>query len=415
MLGRAGALKGVRVLDISRVLAGPLVGQMLGDLGAEVIKIEHPATGDESRHYGPPFMGNQNDLTRRATAFFLSANRNKKSVAIDFATAEGRELVALLAQRADVVIENFRVGTLQKYGLDYETLSASNPGLVYCSITGYGQTGPYRNRPGYDAVFQAMGGLMSSIGYPDDHPAAGPLRSGVSITDVITGLYASVGVVAALHKRQDDGRGVHIDMSLMDSTVAAMSHYAVHYLVTGDVLPRRGNGGNGGVPSQAFRCSQGAIMLTAGNDGQFRRLCCALGIPELADDPRFANGSQRIENRAELIPKLEAVFLTKSQQYWLDKLTAAEIPSGSINDVADVFRDPQVRARSMAVPLRCGDLDFQVVGNPIAFMNAPTTPNLPAPTLGQHTDEVLINELDLSASRLAELRSAGAIRSCSAT
>jgi len=410
MLGRLDALKGVRVLDISRVLAGPLVGQMLGDLGAEVIKVEHPRTGDESRQYGPPFIGDAEDPASRATAFFLSANRNKKSVSIDFSTPEGQALVASLAQRADVLIENFRVDTLAKYGLDYETLSAINPGLVYCSITGYGQTGPYRKRPGYDAVFQAMGGLMSSIGYPDEHPAGGPLRSGVSITDVITGLYASIGVVAAIHKRQaDGGHGVHIDMSLMDSTVAAMSHYAVHYLVTGDVLPRRGNGGNGGVPSQAFQCADGAIMLTAGNDRQFQRLCGALGVPELAVDPRFAGGSSRIENRAVLMPMLEGIFLTRSQQHWIDVLIAAEIPSGPINDIADVFRDPQVLERAMTVPLRNGDTEVKVVGNPIAFMGVPTTPNLPAPTLGQHTDEVLNNLLCLGSDRIAELRCLGVI------
>ncbi len=410
MLGRLNALKGVRVLDISRVLAGPLVGQMLGDLGAEVIKVEHPRTGDESRQYGPPFVGDADDPASRATSFFLSANRNKKSVTIDFSTPQGQALVVELAKRADVLIENFRVDTLSKYGLDYASLSAENPGLVYCSITGYGQTGPYRKRPGYDAVFQAMGGLMSSIGYPDDHPAAGPLRSGVSITDVITGLYASIGVVAAIHGREANaGQGVHIDMSLMDSTVAAMSHYAVHYLMTGDVLPRRGNGGNGGVPSQAFQCADGAIMLTAGNDAQFKRLCEALGIPSLATDTRFASGPARIENRQALMPMLEQIFREKSRHHWLDALVAAEIPAGPINDLAGVFRDPQILARAMSVPLRSGESEVNVVGNPIAFIGAPTSPNLPAPTLGQHTEEVLIDVLGLSPDSIAEFRRSGVI------
>lgn len=407
---RLKALQGLRVLDLSRVLAGPMVGQMLGDLGAEVIKVERPGSGDESRQYGPPFVGDASDPATRATSFFLSANRNKQSITVDFTHPEGRALVAELAAQSDVLIENFRVGTLQKYGLDYASLSAAHPGLVYCSITGYGQTGPYHARPGYDAVFQAMGGLMSSIGYPDDHPAAGPLRTGVSITDVMAGLYATIGVTAALQQRHSNGgRGAHIDIGLLDAAVAAMSHYAVHYLAMGEQHPRRGNGGNGGVPSQAFECADGAIMLTAGNDGQFQRLCQALDLDWLASDARFATGPARIEHRSTLMPLLEAAFKTRPRAHWLQALVDADVPSGPINDMAQVFADPQVLHRGMKLALDAQGSRLHLVGNPIHVAGADAAPHLPPPTLGQHTEQVLSQVLGCSAERLAALRHSGAI------
>lgn len=408
--GVVNALSGVRVLDLSRVLAGPLVGQMLGDLGAEVIKLEQPVFGDESRQYGPPFAGDPGDPATRGSAFFLSANRNKKSVAIDFSKKEGRAVVMALAAQSDVFIENFRVGTLKKYQLDCESLRAANPGLVYCSITGYGQTGPYHARPGYDAVFQAMGGLMSSIGLPDDHAAGGPLRTGVSITDVITGQYAMTGITAALYRRQaNGGLGCHLDIALLDSAVAAMSHYAMHFLISGTVLPRRGNGGNGGVPSQGFECTDGMIMLTVGNDRQFHRFSAALGHPEWGIDERFATGPARIRNRDALMPMLEAIFRTQSKAHWLRLLVDAEIPSGPINDMAEVFADPQVLHRAMKVHVGPAEAGVDLIGNPIHFSGEATTPHAPPPTLGQHTDQVLGDLLGLGTEQLAALRAAGAI------
>ncbi len=389
-----GKLSGIRVIDLSRVLAGPLAGQMLADLGAEVIKVEQPGCGDESRRYGPPFHGEQ---SAGGSSFFLAANRNKQSVTIDFSTAEGRRLVTELVRDADVVIENFRVGTLARHGLDYDSLAALNPRLVYCSLTGFGQTGPYAMRPGYDAIFQSMGGLMSSIGYPDDHPAGGPMRTGLSITDVITSLYADIAIVSALHARHaNGGRGEHIDIALLDSTVAAMSHYAMFYLISGHVPPRRGNAGNGGVPSQVFVCRDGALMLTVGNDAQFVRFCAALGCADLA------TGVERIRHRETLLPMLEAMFATRATADCLQALERAEIPSGAINDMAQVFADPQVASRGLRQPGADGAPDL--VANPIRYRHDPIGHPAPPPALGADTDAVLARLLGLGPDEIARLR-----------
>ena len=401
-------LSGIRVIDMSRVLAGPLVGQMLADLGAEVIKVEHPKTGDEARQYGPPFRG---DDAEGETAFFLAANRNKRSIAIDFSTPTGSQIIRDLVQQSDVVIENFRVGTLQRYELDYPRLSANHLGLIYCSLTGFGQTGPYAERPGYDAIFQAMGGLMSSIGYPDEHPAGGPLRSGLSITDVITSLYANVAILAALQARHHNGgAGDYIDIALMDSTVATMSHYAMHYLISGQMLPRRGNSGNGGTPSQVFHCKDGAIMLTVGNDGQFKRFCQALGQPQWATDERFATSVARIRNRDTLVPILEAYFAGCVTKDCLQALIKADIPAGPINNIAQVFADPQVVSRDLhkSIPDRTGD-PMDMIANPIRYAREPISSYLPPPRLGEHTDEVLRERLSYSDAQLAQLHLAGVI------
>ncbi|MEO8281218.1 MAG: CaiB/BaiF CoA-transferase family protein [Ideonella sp.] len=401
----SGKLDGIRVIDMSRVLAGPLAGQMLADLGAEVIKIEQPGSGDEARRYGPPFHGDQG---AGETSFFLAANRNKLSVTIDFASLTGQRLLTDLVQGADVLIENFRVGTLARHGLDYETLCAINPGLVYCSLTGFGQTGPYAQRPGYDAIFQSMGGLMSSIGYPDDHPFGGPMRTGLSITDVITSLYADIAIVAALHGRAaNGGKGEHIDIALLDSTVAAMSHYAMYYLISGQVPPRRGNAGNGGVPSQLFRCLDGALVLTVGNDAQFARLCGVLGCADLATDTRFASGIERIRHRDTLLPMLESMFADRTVTHWLTALEKADIPSGAINDMAQVFADPQVAARGLRQTGTNGAPDS--VANPIRFRHQPVDRHEPAPALGAHTDEVLGRCLGLSRADLDSLRAQSVI------
>ena len=404
----SGKLDGIRVIDLTRVLAGPLTGQMLADLGAEVIKVEQPGRGDEARGYGPPFLG---DEAAGGTSFFLAANRNKKSVTIDFSQPAGRALVADLVRDADVVLENFRVGTLARHGLDYATLSVINPRLVYCSITGFGQTGPYRERPGYDAIFQSMGGLMSSIGRPDGEPGGGPMRTGLSITDVITSLYAGTAIVAALYRRDThDGQGEYIDVALLDSTVAAMSHYAMYYLISGTVPPRRGNAGNGGVPSQVFPCRDGAIMLTVGNDAQFSRFCRALEHPELLEDKRFATGVERIRHRDALIPILERIFLERDVAEWLHRLVELDIPAGPIHDMSQVFADPQAMERALRRPATgsaFGPLDL--VANPIRYAAEPVTSYRAPPRLGEHTDEVLSGLLGLGRAELEKLRDTAVI------
>jgi crotonobetainyl-CoA:carnitine CoA-transferase CaiB-like acyl-CoA transferase len=399
----SGKLEGIRVIDLTRVLAGPLTSQMLADLGAEVIKVEQPGTGDEARRYGPPFLGEE---AAGGSSFFLAANRNKKSVTIDFSQPEGRRLVVDLADSADVVLENFRVGTMARYGLDYSTLCASNPRLVYCSITGFGQTGPYRERPGYDAIFQSMGGLMSSIGHPDEAPGGGPMRTGLSITDVITSLYASTAVVAALYGRDArGGRGEYIDVALLDSTVAAMSHYAMYFLISGQAPPRRGNAGNGGVPSQVFRCRDGSIMLTVGNDAQFGRFCRAIAHPELIDDVRFATGVGRIRHRETLIPLLESIFAKNGVEHWLGRLIDCDIAAGPIHDMRQVFDDAQSKDRQLrraASGSTFGALDL--VANPIRYTAEPVTAYRSPPALGEHTEEVLRGVLGLDDAGIEGLR-----------
>lgn len=409
MAGIINALGGIRVLDMSRVLAGPLTGQILGDFGAEVIKIESPHGGDESRTYGPPFFGEQAGIEGGASSFFLGANRNKKSITIDFSKVQGQDLIHQLVVDADVVIENFRPTSLKKYRLDYETLSAINPGLIYCSVTGYGQTGPYSQRPGYDAIFQAMSGLMSSIGYPDEHPSRGPLRTGVSITDVMTALYGAVGISNALHMRTNNqGKGCHIDVSLLDSAIAAMSHYGVHYLMSGQVLPRRGNGGNGGVPSQVFDCVDGQIILTVGNDSQFSRFCNALGVPHLAEDPRFITGPDRIRHRDTLIPMLDNIFKQQEMAVCLALLNEADIPCGPINDMKAVFDDEHVQHRQIKLALG-QDSELALINNPIRFSTGQRQEHRRPPGLGEHTDETLKNILGLEQSAIDDLRKQGVL------
>jgi crotonobetainyl-CoA:carnitine CoA-transferase CaiB-like acyl-CoA transferase len=399
----ARPLAGIRVLDLSRVLAGPWAAQMLADLGAEVIKIERPGVGDDARTYGDPYLKDATGAATRDNAFFLSANRGKQSVEADLATPQGRDVVRALALRSDVLVENFRVGALAKFGLDYASLAPDCPRLIYCSVTGFGQTGPYRARPGYDAIFQGMGGLMSVTGPKDGEPGAGPVKVGPSIVDILCGLFASNAMLAALHERARSGRGQHVDVALLDSVVAAMSHYAQIYLVSGEVPPRRGTEGNGGFPSQMLPCADGNIMLTAGNDRQFALLCAALGLPELAEDSRFSTNNQRVLNRAKLTPLLEARFRTQGVAHWLAVLDAAGVPAGPINDLAQVFDNEQVRARGMAVQLEhpaAGHIS--VVGNPIRYSRTPLQGGLSAPPmLGQHTQSVLREVLGYDTARIA--------------
>lgn len=399
-------LSGVRVLDLTRVLAGPLAAQTLADLGADVTKVERPGTGDDARVFGEPYLRDAQGNRTRENAFYMSANRNKRSVAINIADPRGADLVRRLAAKADVVMENYKVGDLKRYGLDYESIKAINPKVIYCSVTGYGQTGPYAKKPGYDAVFQGQCGLMSVTGLPDDKPGGGPMKVGPSIIDVITGLNASNAILAALyHRDAHDGVGQFIDISLMDCGVAALSHYAQIYLTSGEVPIRRGTQGNGGMPSTLFPCSDGAIMLTAGNDVQYDRLCEAVGRPDLARHELFYTNVERVKNRDALTEVFDQIFRQDTVVSWLERLDAHGIPSGPINDIGQVFDDPQVRHRGMAVhtphPLAP---DLKVMRSPLNFSETPITDYTAPPLLGQHSDEVLSAELGLDAEDLAALR-----------
>ncbi len=401
-------LTGLRVLDMSRILAGPWTGQMLADLGAEVIKIERPGVGDEGRTFGPVFLKDRDGRDTRESCMYLSANRNKKSITVDLAKPEGQRVVRELAAQSDVVLENYRVGTLAKYGLDYASLSALNPKLVYCSITGFGQTGPYRDRPGYDAIFQAIGGLMSVTGEADDKPGGGPMKVGPSIIDVVTALFASVAVVSALYNRDaNGGRGQHIDMALLDSGIAVLTHAAMHYLVSGEAPRRRGTEGNGGMPTGMYRCADGQIMISVGNNEQFARLCAALHLPPLEQDPRFDSNAGRVANRFDLVAILEAAFAQWPIADIVAALDIAGVPAGPVNTLPQVFADPQVQARGMQIEVEhplSGLL--KLVANPIRFSETKLDTYVAPPLLGQHTEEVLAGLLGMSAADIGRLRDA---------
>jgi len=400
-------LSGIRVLDMSRVLAGPLAGQMLGDLGAEVIKVERPGVGDESRFYGPPFLDENAKRTNLESAIFLAANRNKKAIAVDFTREEGQQLLRQLVAESDIVIENYKVGTLKRYGLDYESLRDVNPAIIYCSVTGYGQTGPERERPGYDAIFQAEGGLMHSIGYPDGQPGGGPMRVGFSLVDVVTSLYADIAILAALYRRDaNGGSGEHIDLSLLESCVALTSHHATHYLMSGQLPVRRGNmAGGGGVPAGMYPCADGNIVITVGNDEQYRRFCNVIGRPDLAVDPRFAVNQARASNREAMGQVLAEVFSTATVKEWQARLAAGGIAVGQVNDLAAVFQHPQIRARGTEVSATNRDgRRVRMVANPIHFKNEPIDGYRVPPRYGEHTEEVLRRVLALDDRQIAALR-----------
>ncbi|MDZ7829816.1 MAG: CaiB/BaiF CoA-transferase family protein [Halofilum sp. (in: g-proteobacteria)] len=405
-----GALSHLRVLDLSRVLAGPTAGQILADLGAEVIKVERPGRGDDTRHWGPPWLNDEAGRATGESAYFLSANRGKKSVAIDIAQAEGQQLVRDLAARSDILLENFKVGGLARYGLDHESLAALNPRLIHCSITGFGETGPYADRPGYDFLIQGMGGLMSITGEPDDVEGGGPQKVGVALADVMSGLYAVIAVLAALAHRERSGAGQHIDLALLDVQVASLANQAMNYLVSGKAPERLGNAHPNIVPYQAFECADGHFILAVGNDDQFRRLCAFIDVPEIADDGRFRTNGARVEHRQELIPILQTVFAQKPRAHWLESLEAAGIPCGPINRIDEVFADPQVQARGMQVdaphPL-AGTVPL--VGSPLKMSATPTAEAVAPPTLGQHTAEVLAEVLDLDPEAIDRLHESGVI------
>ncbi|WP_458682535.1 CaiB/BaiF CoA transferase family protein [Prescottella equi] len=401
-----GPLQGIRILDLSRILAAPFASQLLGDLGADVIKVERPGVGDDARQYGPPFFGDPED---RASGFYLSTNRNKRSITVDHSKKEGAELIRDLAAKSDVLIENFRTGVLAKYGLDYESLREINPALIYCSVTGFGQDGPYAARPGYDGVFQAMCGMMSVSGIPDGEPGAGPMKVGVSMVDVITGLYTSSAILAALrHRDTSNGVGQFIDISLLDCGLASLSHYVQNYLVSGVPAPRRGNGGFGGIPSQAFECADGQdIFVVASTPGQFTALAHALGRDELVDDPRFATVSARIANRDVVLDELSSIFRQYPIDYWVKQLEAANVPCSPVNSVPEVFENPQIRHRGMKQRDNDGEIDL--LRNPIRLSETPISSYSRPPALGQHTEDVLAEVLGKDSEEIARLRSSGIV------
>ena len=383
-------LSGVRVLDLSRVLAGPWATQLLADLGAEVIKIERPGAGDDTRHWGPPFT-TRTDGAPGDAAYFLCANRGKQSVALDIASPEGADIIRRMAADTDVVVENFKTGGLKKYGLDHDSLKAVNPKLVYCSITGFGQTGPRAHQAGYDYMIQAMGGLMSITGQPDGAPGAEPMKVGVAVADLFTGLYASNAILAALHAARETGEGRHIDIALFDVQAAMLANQATNYFVSGVAPTRMGNAHPNLSPYQPFACSDGMVVIAVGNDGQFRSLCTALGEPDLGTDERFAANAGRVANRDQLGPILSALTGPLTMAALMKRLEDAGVPCGPVNTVDQVFAEPQAVARDLTVEQTRHDLNAPVrtVASPVRMNGAPAVADRPPPALGQHTEEVL--------------------------
>ena len=398
------ALEGIRVLDLTRVLAGPWCAQNLADLGAEVIKVERPGAGDDTRGWGPPFLKDRDGHDTPDAAYYLAANRGKKSITIDISSAAGQEAIRALAKISDVVLENYKVGQLKKYGLDYDSLRQVNPSLVYCSVTGFGQTGPWAHRPGYDFILQGMGGLMSITGEADDRPGGGPQKVGVAVVDLMTGMYSTQAVLAALFHRQRTGEGQYIDMALLDVQVAMLANMNTNYLVSGTPPRRWGNAHPNLVPYQTFKTADGWVIVAVGNDDQFRRYVESGGRPELATDPRFVRVQDRIRNRDALIPLLNDMMLTKPMTQWIDDLEAAGVPCGPINDIAQVFENPQVKARGLRVDIEREDAGpVKLVGSPMRFSETPVQYTLPPPRLGEHTTEVLRTLLGYSDAQIAAL------------
>jgi crotonobetainyl-CoA:carnitine CoA-transferase CaiB-like acyl-CoA transferase len=400
-----GSLHGIRILDLTRVLAGPMATQTLADLGAEVIKIERPRTGDDTRGWGPPFIKDKQGEDTSDSTYFACCNRGKKSVTLDISTPQGQELVRRLACDSDVLTENYKTGDLARYGLDYPTLRKANPRLVYCSITGYGQTGPYSARAGYDPIAQAMGGLMSVTGERDGEPGGGPQRVGVAVTDLLTGMYAVSGILAALLDRHRTGQGQYLDLALLDVQVASMINIAQAYLSGGVIARRNGNVHPSVVPSQSFDCADGRLMLAAGNDGQFRKLCETMGKPEIAVDARFSSNDARVRNREALIEILQAAFKLQPVAFWSQRLARAGVPCGPINDIAAVFEDPQVQHRALRIEVEhplAGPLPL--IASPLRLSDTPVQYGIAPPLLGQHTEEVLRELLGLSAQEIDSLR-----------
>ena len=402
-------LNGIRVLDMSRILAGPWAGQCLADLGAEVIKIERPGSGDDTRHWGPPYLKNQDGDDTQDAAYYMAANRGKRSLTVDITQPEGQQIIRQLAGQCDVLLENYKVGGLNKYGLDYDSLKAANPRLVYCSITGFGQTGPYAHRAGYDFMIQGMGGLMSITGEPDEQPGGGPVKVGVAVTDLFTGLYATIAIQGALLERQQSGQGQHIDLALFDVQAAVLANQATNYLVGGKVPERLGNAHPNIVPYQAFATRDGHIILAVGNDGQFRAFCELAGQPGWADDPRYATNRARVENRDSLCAAVAELIAQQTSQYWLEELELRSVPCGPINRIDQLFDDPQLLSRGMKQTLSHPDNEaLQLVNSPIRYSRTPVSTDKAPPRLGEDSDS-LLEQLGYNETARAQLKQQGVV------
>ena len=402
-----GPLKGLRVFDLTRVLAGPTCTQMLGDLGAEVIKIEHPSRGDDTRGFAPPFLPRQDGTPTKESAYFAGVNRNKFSVTLDIASPEGQEIARRLIAQCDILVENFKPGGLAKYGLDYASLKQAFPGLIYCSITGFGQTGPYAPRPGYDSLIQAMGGVMSLTGEPDGLPQ----KVGIPVADLFAGLYGTIGILAALRHKEATGQGQHIDIGMLDTHVAWLANQGMNYLATGENPPRLGNQHPNIVPYQVFATADGAIVLSVGNDATFERFCKAFGLEHLLADERFATNAKRVENRALVTDTLTPVMKSRTTSAWIAELEALKIGCGPINKLSDVFADPHVQARGMVIEMHheAAGGPVKLIANPVKLSATPPDYRIAPPVLGAHTDEVLARALGLDAAAIAALRDKGVV------
>ena len=405
-------LDGIKVLDLSRVLAGPWCAQMLGDLGADVIKVERPVAGDDTRHWGPPYLHTDDGEQTQQASYYTACNRNKRSITIDMASPEGQALIVELAKDADILVENFKVGGLKAYGLDYESLAKINPRLIYCSVTGFGQTGPYAPRAGYDLMVQAMSGMMSITGHADSEPGGGPLKVGVAVTDVFTGIFSCSAILAALHARHRTGEGQHIDMALLDVGMSVLANQAVGYLNTDDIPQRAGNIHPSVAPYQDFPSKDGNVLLAIGNDGQFARFCAATGNEAWAQDARFVKNSGRIINRKALLELMYPLMKTKTTAEWIALLEDKAVPCGPINNIAQAFADPQVIARGLHVqtPRDAGDgiSTISTVASPLRLTKTPPVVRRPPPVMGQHTDEILA-EMGRSAEQIAKLHEGGIV------
>jgi len=408
MIDNTGPLKGLRILDMSRILAGPTCTQILGDLGADVIKIERPGMGDDTRKWGPPYVKDANGNDTSESAYYLCANRNKRSLTVDITQAEGQELIRKLAGKCDVLIENHKVGGLKKYGLDYDSMKGDFPNLIYCSISGFGQTGPKSHRPGYDFMIQAMGGIMSVTGEPD----GSPMKVGVGIADVMCGMYAAISILAAIRHRDQGGSGQHIDLALLDSQAAWLINSGMNYLTSRENQHRLGNAHPNVVPYQVFETSDGCFVLAIGNDTQFRKFCEFVEAPELPNDSRFHTNADRVRNREVLVLIINELTRRFSTQYWLEELEKRQVPCGPVNTIKEVFDDPQVQHREMEITMPhplSGTDEVSLIGSPVKMSETPVSYRHAPPTLGQHTDEVLEELLGLDETERRELAMKGVV------
>ncbi len=409
-LSMVAPLQNIKVLDLSRVLAGPWASQVLADYGADVIKVEKPQGGDDTRAWGPPYLKDQSNKETTESAYYLSANRGKKSIAIDLSKKAGQAIVTALAKQSDILIENFKVGGLKRYSLDYDSLSAVNPRLIYCSITGFGQTGPYAHRAGYDAMIQGMGGLMSITGTPDGEPGEGPMKTGVAVADLMTGMYAVSAILAALHHRQQRGEGQHIDLALLDTQVAWLANQNMNYLVTGENPQRQGNSHPNIVPYQVVPTADGHIILAVGNDDQFRRFCAIAERNDLAESTAYATNAARVEHRADLLKIITNETLCHGSEWWLSQLEKAGVPCGPINSIGEAIDHPQIKHRNMLLKVphpTAGEVSL--INTPVKYSKTPVVVPVAPPLLGQHTDQILRDELGFDEKKVAQLKRDGTV------